>query len=383
MIPLLTCIVLGSVAFLLTWFVYDGYLRLLVLAVRYRRPVDWRSDGPAVESVTIFITAHNEAETIEARVRNALEACRGAPEAEVLVVSDGSTDETERIVRSIDDSRVRFHQTSGNVGKTAAQNEGMELVRGEVVVFTDADSSFAEGFLDVVTEGFRDPRVGLVDCQVRFDQGDGSIGENQSRYWRFEQSVRRQESDLGILAVASGAGLSIRRSLIRPMREDVGEDCLLPLQVVEQGFLVRHMSNALVVDRMPASTQGELRARSRMTARNIRGTLSHPRLLNPLGRPGVAMGLWSHKLLRWLSPVWLGLLIGSVASIAGIAADWTVSMIIVLAIMGFGWASIRALGSSLSIPGLGALGAFSLANLGFAVGIVKAMRGTGPRYRNR
>ena len=182
MIPLLTCIVLGSVAFLLTWFVYDGYLRLLVLAVRYRRPVDWRSDGPAVESVTIFITAHNEAETIEARVRNALEACRGVPVAEVLVVSDGSTDETERIVRSIDDSRVRFHQTSGNVGKTAAQNEGMELVRGEVVVFTDADSSFAEGFLDVVTEGFRDPRVGLVDCQVRFDQGDGSIGENQSRY---------------------------------------------------------------------------------------------------------------------------------------------------------------------------------------------------------
>ena len=293
------------------------------------------------------------------------------------MVSDGSSDSTAEVVRGIRDPRLRFHETSANIGKTAAQNEGLELVEGQVVVFTDADSSFGPEFLDVVKQGFLDARVGLVDCQVLFQQGDGKISENQSRYWRFEQSIRRIESDLGILAVASGAGLSIRRDLIQPMRDDVGEDCLLPLQVVEQGFLVRHMKEAQVVDRMPDSTEGELRARARMTARNIRGTLPHRRLLNPLAHPGIAFALWSHKLLRWLSPLWVTSLVGSGLAIVGLMFGWEVAVAFCGLLITVTWCSIRTLRASRPLPGLSFLGTFSLANLGFRDGYRKINQGYG------
>ena len=105
--------------------------------------------------------------------------------------------------------------------------------------------------------------------------------------------------------------MAVRRQLLRPLPAHVGDDCIIPLDVVAAGALVRHAATAIAHDVNETRIHRELRARARMTARNWTGTWMHPRLLSPLHHPGFAFALWSHKLLRWLSPVLLAMMGGS------------------------------------------------------------------------
>ena len=371
---------LACVSGLLLWWVYDGYLRLLnVLPARRENP-----EGKALpNTVTVLITAWNEEAVIEARIHNALSIAGDAADLRVLVVSDGSTDRTNAIVESINDPRVKLLGLTPNAGKTAAQNTALEVIDSDIVIFTDAGSTFSDTFQEAMLAPFADPTVGLVDATVRFTQSADAIGAGQSRYWRYEQQLRRAETRAGMQAVASGAGLAIRRSLIQPMRQDVGEDCLLPLQVIEQGFRVVHADDAIVTDRMPESSRGELRARSRMTARNWLGTWSHAKLLNPLRHPCIALGLWSHKVLRWLSPIFLVALLVSTSVLGAQGNPWFWVWIVPLLIVGVSSLGGAATYAGVHIPLAGTAWSFMLANVGFAAGLWQVLRGKrSTAYRN-
>ncbi len=157
--------------------------------------------------------------------------------------------------------------------------------------------------LEQLVENFGDPRVGLVTATVHFQQPKGAVPEGQGMYWRYELLIRRAESDLGILAKASGQAIAVRRELFRPLQPCFGDDCILPLEVRVQGYRVVHEHRAVVTDTMPHTLEGEMKARIRMTARNWTGTLSQIAILNPLRFPVTSWALISHKVLRWLSPL--------------------------------------------------------------------------------
>jgi len=332
--------------------------------------------------VTIVIAAHNEESTIEARIEDAISQDIDC-DLQILVVSDGSTDRTDEIVAAHSDPRVSLLRSTSSAGKTAAQNHAFNTISDEVVVLTDADSRYAPGALAALLQPLADPSVGMTTGAVSFFRSDSDLSTSQSRYWRMELELRQQESRLNMLAVASGPSIAIRRSLIQPMREDVGDDCLLPLQVVSQGCRVVHCPSAIVRDRMPDSPRGELHARARMTARNWVGTWSFPRLLNPLRCPRIAIGLWSHKIMRWLSPLWLTALGGSSVLLALQGGPWRwVWAPIAAAFVAFvaGW--LGALFGR-TVPIAGAAWSFMVANLGFALGLLLVIRGVRiTSYRN-
>lgn len=366
--------------FLITY-VYFFYGKLLKLIVRSQRnatdlsrisPGD--SDAP---SVTVLLTVYNEIDSVEKRISNIFSCDYPENKLTVVVASDGSDDGTDDLVLSIGDSRVRLLRTTGRLGKTETQNRALETINSDIVVFTDAGTVFSYNFITAIVSHFHDETVGAVDGRLIFKSDpESSLSESQGYYWNYELSIRELESRLGVLAVVSGACFAARRVLIRPMESSTGEDCIVPLDVVSQGYRVVHEPSAIAYDFMDSNGDGEMKTRVRMTLRNWQGTWSRAALLNPLHSPGYSFALWSHKILRWLSPffiisVFIASLYSSLMGSEG--ALYLVYLYLFSALVTvIGWVC-ETCGYSCRIASI--LYSFTVVNIGFLLGVLKAFRG--------
>jgi len=354
-------------------YLFGGYVLVLLFYsfVKGSRQILQDSE-PQLPSVTILITVFNEVNGINARIKNVLSCEYPGDRLDILVASDGSTDGTDELVKSIKDSRVSLFRPTNRQGKTDTQNRAIALAKGDVVIFTDADTRFDTRFIKEIVKPFEDPAVGGVDGHLLFIKDAVSgVSHSQGFYWRQELAIRALESQLGILAVASGACMAVKRSIFRPMIATVGEDCLIPLDVIDQGYKMIHAEQALAFDRMEHEPAKEFRTRVRMTLRNWQGTWLYPKLLNPFRHPGVAWSLWSHKILRWLSPLFLFIwLFGSVVLL------WEESLIWNIGIPGLLFI-VNAIAGVLRVPlpGASICYSFILANAGFFIGVLKALVG--------
>ena len=373
----MTAVVLVSAAALA--YIYGGYYLLLRLAAAGAAPAPTSAAGAAatpLPTLTVLITVRNEEQEIGERLQNVLDCDYDAARLEVLVASDGSTDGTDESVRAFNDKRVRLFRLEGGAGKSAVQNAALATARGEIIVFSDAATRFSGNFLREVVAPFHSAEVGGVDGHLLFVSGDAAstLAEAQGHYWRQELRLRELESALGMLAVASGACLAVRASALRPLPASVGEDCVIPLDVVRAGLRMVHASGALAYDRLESGARDEFRVRVRMTLRNWQGTWLYPELLNPLRHPRLAWALWSHKLLRWLSPFFvLAWLLSSLAlALSGSALRAAAVPAAVFAIMA---AILIAVPPAREARGWRIAWSFLVANAGFALGVMQALAG--------
>src|SRR5947207_2957095 len=291
-----------TASFLALVYVWAGYPLLLCLRCALVRTRPLR--GRYFPTYSIIVAAHNEEAQIAAKLEDCQALRYARKDLEIIVASDATTVHTETIVLKFAarDPRIRLLRTEGRGGKSGAQNLAAGKATGEVLLFTDAGTSAKPDLLEQIAAAFSDAKVGMVAPVVYFRKSGSTISQAQGAYWHFERFLRQLESDIGILATASGAAFAIRRNLFRAIPLHYGDDCVVPLDVRCQGWTVVQDPQAIVFDEMPDTVSGELGARIRMTARNCSGTLSRPALLNPLRFPGTAWGLVSHKLLRWMTP---------------------------------------------------------------------------------
>jgi cellulose synthase/poly-beta-1,6-N-acetylglucosamine synthase-like glycosyltransferase len=363
-------LVIASLALVYTWLGYPALLWAL-RQVCGRSLIREKCDS----TFSLIVAVYNEEAHIAAKLEDCLALQYPRGHLEILVASDGSTDSTERIVEEFAerDSRIRLLRSSGRSGKSGVQNLAAAHARGEILLFTDAETRTRPNLLELLAENFADPRVGLVAPTVHFGKFEDAISQGQGAYWRFELFLRQLESDLGILATASGAALAVRRALYRPLPSEYGDDCVIPLDVRLQGYRVIQDARIVVSDEMPHTIEGEVRVRVRMTARNWAGMLNRPGLLNPLRFPGTAWGLVSHKLLRWLTPF----LLAALFLVNGLLVVHGEMRLFFLLQSGFYVAAFVGWRRSLRQPCERIFGypfAFCLANLGFLLGIVKCLR---------
>lgn len=365
----------------LLYFIYDGYLRLLRIIHRLAPHADrvpGQQEGGAPPAVAVLITVHNEAHQIVERVQNVLD--QGYPRGllDIVLASDGSTDELASVVAEHFGDDVRLVQADQQVGKSLIQNRAVESIGASIVLFSDADTRFASGFLEALVAPFSDPSVGAVQAHLLFVPADASTPvASQERYWRSELEIRQLESDLGILAVTSGCCVAVRRNLWRPLDPEFGEDCIIPLDVVSQSRKVVYAADAVAYEPADKEFDDVIGTRTRMTVRNWQATWSRSALLNPFVHPGYAFALWSHKVLRWLSPVWLiGL---SVCTFAlPFSSSWRLLALPAAGLLAFYLlALVGAVADTRSrrVPACAPIYAFMLANIGFLGGLMKAVRG--------
>lgn len=289
-------------------YVYFGYPLLLRLgAIGHRRSF---RRGVLHPAVSVIVAAHDEESCIEEKLRNLLALDYSRDQVEILIGSDGSSDRTEEIVGRFAHEGVGLISFPQQHGKSAMQNSLVAHAGGEILVFTDADCLLPPNALSYLAEHFADPRVGLVTGCPRFGFPDhSSIAENESVYLRYETWLRERESDLGVLAMASGSLFAIRRSLWAPLDARFGDDFVLPLRALRAGLVNRLDRRIVVTTNLSQTTAAAmLRMKTRVIAKDFSALLVHRETLNPFRHGATAIALWSHKLLRWLVPYFLMLI---------------------------------------------------------------------------
>lgn len=293
------------ICFSIILYVYAGYPILLAAGVFGRRRSV--SIGSLLPTLSVIVPAHNEEKAIESKLENLLAQDYPKDKLEILVGSDGSTDKTESLVRAYENQGVRLIVSAARKGKSAIQNALVAHSTGAILVFTDADCLLPVDALRVITPNFADPEVALVtNCAAITNKDETSIVESESLYWRYERWLRLEESERGLLAMASGSLFALRRELWRDLDPHVGDDFVLPLQVARAGYrnyIETRISAQTRISQNEAPSM--LRMKMRIISKDLRGLLQNAGCLNPVATGRVAGGLWSHKLLRWAIPYFL------------------------------------------------------------------------------
>ena len=287
---------LGLVAY-----IYVGYFAgVRLLASILNRSVNKADIEP---SITVVISAFNEEREIESTVVNKLSQDYPSDRLEVIVVSDGSTDRTDEIVRSLVDrseGRLKFFRQEPRQGKTQALNMAVGHTSAEIVVFADANSIYAPGAIRSLARNFADSSVGYVTGQMAYaNSGESSVGAGSGSYMSYENELRKWETRLGSIVGVDGGIDAIRRTLYVPMRTDQLPDFVLPLSVIEQGSRVVYESNAVVYESSLSDAVSEFRMRVRVSLRAMWALYDKRVLLNPFRYPLFAWQLMSHKILRY------------------------------------------------------------------------------------
>lgn len=320
-------------------YVYAGYPVLLdvwarLVGRRRHRTPDGRttpSAGPAeprdLPYVSVVIAARNEAPRLPGRIENVLQSAYPRDRLQIIVASDGSTDETGHALASCSGSVELLHLPPQ--GKAGALNAAVARARHPILVFADARQRFAPDAIRHLVSHFDDPSIGavsgelLLDCETPQAPPDGAagapstIGDGIGAYWRYEKWLRRREAIVGSTLGVTGAIYAMRRQLWEPLPADtILDDVHAPMRAVLRGYRVTFDDRAQAYDRAAGDAAAELRRKVRTLAGNYQLLAREPRLLLPGVNP-VWVQFVSHKICRLLVPYALmGLLIAS-AALAG------------------------------------------------------------------
>ncbi len=294
-------------------YIYAGYP---VLAKLIANIVDKKVVRGAIRpTVTVIVTAYNEQKAIHAKLDNLMALSYPAQLLTVLVASDASADGTDDIVRAYPDARVQLLRVEGRLGKTACQNLAARAAVGEIVVFTDATTHIDSDALTAMVENFADPQVGCVAGLLRYVDTQKSLtGSGGTSYWAYELSLRDAETRLGSLVGVSGCFYGVRKSAFRDISPALISDFVIALNMREQNLRTVLEPAAICREETLVKSTQELGMRVRVALRSLTALAVERRLLNPFRYGLFAWQLWSHKLLRYVSPlIWLLLLLASIA----------------------------------------------------------------------
>jgi len=303
-------------------YVYVGYPCLIAVWARLtdRRPLRAAFAEVQWPAISIVIAARNEAARLPARVRNLLDQRYPGP-CEILVVSDGSTDDPASALAEFG-AEVRVLELPPG-GKPLALNAGVAAATGAILVFADARQRYAPGALIDLVSNFADPDVGgatgelVLDCEQQVIS-DSPVAESIGLYWLYEKWLRRSESRVWSTLGATGAIYALRRTSWTPLPAwTLLDDVLAPMRAVLNGCRIVFEERAVAFDRASTDAAAESRRKTRTLAGNYQILLQEPRLLIPFVNP-VWLQYVSHKVGRLLAP-WalVGLFIATLAIAPG------------------------------------------------------------------
>ena len=257
-------------------------------------------------TVSIVIAARNEGKRLAVRIDNCLRQDYPPALLTIIVVSDGSTDETEEIVRHCDPTRVTFIELTEQQGKAIALNAGVARAQSEVIIFADARQVFSPSAVAELVGNFSDPHVGAVSGELILQtHSTGISAEAAGLYWSIEKWIRRSEATIHSVVGTTGAIYAIRRSLFEPLpRGTILDDLLAPMRIAMRGYRVVFEPRAQAFDWIEQDYHTEFKRKVRTLAGNYQAVMLCPDLMKPW-RNRLFLQFISHKVCRLAAPFWL------------------------------------------------------------------------------
>ncbi|WP_431431788.1 glycosyltransferase family 2 protein [Bacteroides hominis] len=275
---------------------------LFVKPVRRQLPPDKR-----LPDVTLFITAFNEEEVVDEKMRNCLGLDYPADKLHIVWTTDGSNDSTNQRLEDWPQATVHFQPL--RQGKTAAMTRGMTLVDTPLVVFTDANTMLNREAIREIVLAFEDPGVGCVagEKRIAVQEKDGAAAGGEGIYWKYESTLKALDARLYSAVGAAGELFAIRRELFTVMEPDtLLDDFILSLRIAMQGYKIAYCTRAYAIESGSADMGEEQKRKVRIAAGGLQSIWRLRELLNPFRYGVLSFQYISHRVLRWsVAPVLL------------------------------------------------------------------------------
>ena len=298
-----TFLVLTIICLLIPPYVYLGYPLILWLLNKagFRR---LHSCSEITPRVTLIISCYNEAKILRQKLHNSLELDYPVEKLFVVVVSDGSDDGSDDIAREFIGLQVRLVRQEGRLGKTMGLNLALKDLDTDIVVFSDANAMYERQAIRNLVKHFADPEVGYVVGAALYTDGkNNAAAANEDLYWHYEMTIKKWESQLHSVVGGDGAIYAIRRELWEPLQQRDINDFVNPLQLVAKGYRGVFEPEARCFEETAGNFSKEAKRKERIVNRSLRGLFRVKAVMNPLRSGIFSYMVISHKLLRWLIPL--------------------------------------------------------------------------------
>ncbi|VAW97934.1 Glycosyl transferase, group 2 family [hydrothermal vent metagenome] len=299
--------------------------------------------------LSLIITAYNEESLIKEKIRNIIESDYPEHKREILVASDGSTDNTNPYVNEFSAQGVRLIEVKERKGKENAQLAAIKEAHGDILVFSDVATQIPKEALKFIAATFDNKKIGALSSEDRFITENGKIA-GEGAYVKYEMWLRRLEASVNSLVGLSGSFFACRKSICNNWDINVPSDFNTALNCVSQGFVA--ISHPKVLGFYPniKDESKEYQRKLRTVIRGMAAIAEKPSVLNPFKFGLFTFEVFSHKIMRWLVPWFqLALLISS-------AIAWQTHILIAIILAGqiafyllatIGWLSKTARSNSL------------------------------------
>lgn len=294
-------VVLFWIAVFLIIYTYIGFpLFVVVRGLLWGRPYK-SEDSAYMPFISVVISAYNESQTIGEKLDNILSLRYPREKLEVVIASDGSDDGTDAIVEEYKKYGVKLLSLPHH-GKAVALNAAVAASKGEILVFSDANSIYKSDAIQALVRPFADPKVGgVAGNQVYLSETrDSSSGVGERAYWNFDRMLKKYQGRSGNTLAATGAIYAIRRALFQPIPDGVADDFVTSTSVIAQGYRLVFAPDALAYEPVAATNQVEFGRKVRVIIRSWRAFIFMRKLLNPFRYRFYPIQLFSHKIMRYL-----------------------------------------------------------------------------------
>ena len=289
----------------LVFYTYVGYPLLLLIFTAFRKNRA-TPQSETLPHVSLVISAYNEESIIGRKLDNSLELDYPKEKIEIVVASDNSSDRTNEIVKSYQDDSVRLFENETRSGKTRIQNLVVRNVRGEIIVFSDANAMYDPDAIGHLVKHFADQKVGCVCGELQYaNYRDSVSGSQENIYWDYEKFLKRKENLFGTILGVNGSIYAVRKKCYIPLPANLISDFIEPLKIFESGSRVVYEPKAISSEESSGTFREEFTRKKRIILRSISSLFWNSSLLNPFKNPTLSFQLISHKILRWCVPLLL------------------------------------------------------------------------------
>ena len=288
------------------FYAYLGYPLVLLLFSVFKRKRTKYSKTPITPTVSLLISAHNEEKVIKDKLKNSLSLDYPKALLEIVVVSDSSDDKTNEIVAKYSDQGVILRSYTTRMGKTACLNEAIPLAKGQVIVFSDANSQYDRNAIKELVQDFADEGIGFVTGTTKYISENINVTHYPAGlYTKMEQLTKRLESKIGSCVGADGAIFAVRKHLYQPLNPFDINDFVIPLNIIRQGYRGIFNEKAFCEEKLASDENEDFNRQVRITNRTIRAIFNNIGLLNPSKFGLFSFELFSHKISKFLVPFFM------------------------------------------------------------------------------